>query len=276
MKKKGFTLIELLVVISIIALLLAIMMPALGKVKELAKSTVCGSNAKTMVTAWRLYAEDNDGQMCSSWTYDTRHGWGNTWDWVWAPYELDGSGSADEFDATEKERREGIKRGAIYSYCSDADAFHCPSDKRTNNQQGNAKFRTYSIPDSLGGPEGYYPWRVFTKISQVKQPSRKYAIVEENDSRGYNMNSWILFPDESSPNGFSTTAWCDPYLSAFHNDSSTFAYVDGHVDSRKWSRETIEYLDTPQSEFNNAWGSKVPSTDAGKDDLIWLTNGWAK
>ena len=60
MKKKGFTLIELLVVIAIIAMLLAILMPALGKVKKLAMRLVCGTNAKGMGTAMNVYAFDYD------------------------------------------------------------------------------------------------------------------------------------------------------------------------------------------------------------------------
>ena len=63
MRKKGFTLIELLVVISIIALLLAILMPALGKVKEKARSVVCKANLKQWGLIINLYAQDNDGQM---------------------------------------------------------------------------------------------------------------------------------------------------------------------------------------------------------------------
>lgn len=62
MKKKfskpGFTLIELLVVISIIALLLSILLPALSKVKELARQTVCGSNFKQVGIVYHLYAND--------------------------------------------------------------------------------------------------------------------------------------------------------------------------------------------------------------------------
>lgn len=59
-KKKGFTLIELLVVIAIIAMLLAILMPALGKVKKLAMRLVCGTNLKGMGTAVNVYAFDYD------------------------------------------------------------------------------------------------------------------------------------------------------------------------------------------------------------------------
>ncbi len=60
-KKNGFTLIELLVVISIIALLVAILMPALGKAKMMAQNAVCQSNMKTYGLAGSMYLFDNDG-----------------------------------------------------------------------------------------------------------------------------------------------------------------------------------------------------------------------
>lgn len=63
MRKKGFTLIELLVVISIIALLLAIMMPALGKAKELARTVMCSSNLKQWGIVWKLFGVDNDDHL---------------------------------------------------------------------------------------------------------------------------------------------------------------------------------------------------------------------
>ena len=63
MRKKAFTLIELLVVISIIAMLLAILMPALGKVKEKARAVVCRSNLKQWGLIINLYAQDNNGEM---------------------------------------------------------------------------------------------------------------------------------------------------------------------------------------------------------------------
>ncbi|MHC5162820.1 MAG: type II secretion system protein [Planctomycetota bacterium] len=62
MKKKGFTLIELLVVISIIAMLLAILMPALNKVKKIAQRVVCGTNLKGLGTAQVVYAADYDDE----------------------------------------------------------------------------------------------------------------------------------------------------------------------------------------------------------------------
>lgn len=64
-RKKGFTLIELLVVISIIAMLLAILMPALGIVKKKAKMVVCRAQLKQFSYAVQIYANDYDGKMCS-------------------------------------------------------------------------------------------------------------------------------------------------------------------------------------------------------------------
>ncbi|MFP4026656.1 MAG: type II secretion system protein [Candidatus Brocadiia bacterium] len=76
--KGAFTLIELLVVISIIAVLAAMLMPALDRAREKARQTVCGSNVRQMITSLILYANDWDGRVpfhdshfCSPWHCDT-------------------------------------------------------------------------------------------------------------------------------------------------------------------------------------------------------------
>ncbi len=62
-RSKGFTLIELLVVIAIIALLMSILMPALGNVRRMAKEVICGTNVRHLVTSFHLYADDHDDRL---------------------------------------------------------------------------------------------------------------------------------------------------------------------------------------------------------------------
>ncbi len=63
MRPRAFTLIELLVVIAVIAILAALLLPALSRSKQLARRTACASQLKQQFIAWRLYVDDNEGRF---------------------------------------------------------------------------------------------------------------------------------------------------------------------------------------------------------------------
>ena len=83
-KRKAFTLIELLVVISIIALLMAILMPALGRARKQAQVVVCGTQSRTLIQSSHLYAADNNDYGPRG-SMDTSQGW-RAWDESLLPY----------------------------------------------------------------------------------------------------------------------------------------------------------------------------------------------
>ena len=66
---KGFTLIELLVVISIIALLMAILIPSLSLARKQASGSACLGNEQSLILAWVMYADDNDGKLVGGYPY---------------------------------------------------------------------------------------------------------------------------------------------------------------------------------------------------------------
>jgi prepilin-type N-terminal cleavage/methylation domain-containing protein len=66
-RHRGFTLVELLVVIAIIALLMSILMPAMGRVKKQAKVVMCQSNLKQWGAVFSMYTGDNDGSFQEGW-----------------------------------------------------------------------------------------------------------------------------------------------------------------------------------------------------------------
>ena len=110
---KGFTLIELLVVIAIIALLLAILMPALGKVKEKAKAVVCQTQVKQWALAWTLYAADHDDKTIT-------HQTSMFWFYKLAPYLAD-----DDFGQVG-----GYREGSMK-------VMQCPGTKRWSGGDGD-------------------------------------------------------------------------------------------------------------------------------------------
>src|SRR5436190_8903539 len=122
-RKAAFTLIELLVVIAIIAILAALLLPALSNAKLKGQRIACINNLRQIAIACKLYADDNNGKIPSS--YPNYNGFVSAWCQGNAQTGgLPGSyppGGADPA---------GIQAGTLWPYTKSLGTFHCPADRR--------------------------------------------------------------------------------------------------------------------------------------------------
>ena len=147
--KKGFTLIELLVVIAIIALLLAILVPSLNRVKEVAREVMCKIHLRGVGLGMRLYADANDDKLFP--TVPNRYMWYDS--------------ARNPIDPAHQDAYWGV---AYRDYIDTPEVFGCPSFQRPNDP-------LYGLPQELLLEAAYCLNRRvvydFDKISEIKSPS---------------------------------------------------------------------------------------------------------
>ncbi|MBI9019342.1 MAG: type II secretion system protein [Phycisphaerae bacterium] len=268
-KHKGFTLIELLVVISIIALLVSILMPALSKARQLAYSVSCLSNTKQLSTAWFMYQDDNDSRIVGA-KMTLPYGWVKT------PFTVDGI-ICDIFQTsppvTDEDEHRGMKAGALYAYLNDVGVYNCPGSKFRSKYDNTNVFGSYAIPACLNGEPALGTRKQIFKYGQIKMPSEKYIFVESSETRNWNMYGRfrLASPEYTGSNEW---GWRGP-LSNSHDIVSNFGYADGHSETHKWQNDfTVEWLKRLIDDQVDYYGDTFPPADQ-QEDINWMARGWA-
>lgn len=253
MKARAFTLIELLVVIAIIAVLMAILMPSLNMAKEQARSISCRSNVRTLTLGWLMYKDDNDAKLVAGHTpppgYNEKRP-----PWVVMP--------PDTGDSSVEEKKEYIKQGMLWPYVKDIGVYRCPSDRRKNVFEHRYAYRTYSITGGMNGVNPSGGWEILPclRYTDIKQPSAKWVFLAECDTRGYNMNSWVIYPKRKE--------WVDPFGIWHRNNTSTVGYADGRVDMQQWrGKGLIEWNLTALHNPRGFSFYRTPTDDEEREDF---------
>jgi prepilin-type N-terminal cleavage/methylation domain-containing protein len=255
-KQQGFTLIELLVVIAIIAILAAMLLPALAKAKLKAQGIHCINSLKQLQTAWFMYSVDNKDYVCpTGGSASQPYG-------VTDPSGLEGGSLAQWCPGTISDpNAQWIKNGLLFNYTGKSlGIYKCPADHRTvgyPQTSGALTTRSMSMnawmnPINTEGILTSSVYRLFKKQTDVSRPSDIWVALDENP--GSINDGWFA----NDPGVYPTT-WVDR-PACYHFNASGISFADGHAQIRKWTDPVVL-----------AQGSGVfVSATTGNSDLPWL------
>jgi prepilin-type N-terminal cleavage/methylation domain-containing protein/prepilin-type processing-associated H-X9-DG protein len=265
-RKNGFTLIELLVVIAIIAILAAMLLPALTKAKTKAQGIQCLNNLKQLQLVFLMYPDDNNDRLTSSGYVRPVEAtaWVNGW--------LDFSGAnPDNYDLT---TLTDPARAKFAHYLKNAGVYKCPADRSfvLVGTRPTERIRSLSMGQQWAGPGDWLDpagfgangtskkYRCYFKKSEIDSPAMRFVFLDEH-------------PDAINAGGFANvmvparaSARIIDYPASYHNGACGISFSDGHAEIHKWQDPRTK----PLPRYNNNIELNVNSPN--NDDMVWLSD----
>ncbi|HTA29772.1 MAG TPA: prepilin-type N-terminal cleavage/methylation domain-containing protein [Candidatus Cybelea sp.] len=267
--QRGFTFVELLVVIFTVAVLAALLVPAMASSSLDSAAVKCMSNMRQVSVAWQMYADENR----SIFAYNEEGG--NPPAWVYG--EEDYAGGANNYNTNYVLNPQYAQLGP---YAKTATIFRCPSDPSlSSGTHGVPRIRSISMNSAVGlnsggvpGGQGAWlpssygndgvpggPYLCYFREQDLGNPSpARLILVLEEDPDSINDGSFAF----EMPTTASATVWID-IPAKYHADACNFSFVDGHVELHPWQM--------PQSIPNVNLGDFVsPPAIHSNPDVWWV------
>jgi prepilin-type N-terminal cleavage/methylation domain-containing protein len=273
----AFTLIELLVVIAIIAILAAMLLPALTKGKLKAQGVQCMNNHRHLMLAWRMYTEENRDVLLFA-TADA----GSVYEqYSWISGVLDFNPANESNWNPDKD----IRKSPLWPYCGKSlGIWKCPADRSTVVPSSGPfagqtvpRIRSMSMSIWVGGwmdkSGNQYDancsgpaWRLYKKMTDMVDPgpAMTWVLLDEREDK---INYGNFFTDMTGyPD--SPAAWQFHYdmPGYYHHRACGFSFADGHAEIRRWRDDRTM---TPVQQ-GGSWSGTPYIASPRNQDIFWL------